>query len=214
MLPLIHPQPLLRIPEPFNDPAWIWELKLEGFRALAYLEDGECRLLSRNGHTFKRFDLLRASLGRQLKMKDGILDGEIVCLDEEGRSLFNALLFRRCNPVFAVFDLLWLNGKDLRQLPLIERKRRLRALVPVESPSLLHVDFVPENGKELFELAWERDLEGICGKCAQGIYQDDGRSTSWVKVKNGEYSQAEGRAELFEPKLGTRRPRPPELKLA
>ena len=56
-LPLIHPQPLVRIPEPFNDPAWIFELKLDGFRALAYMENGQCRLVSRTGHVYK--DLLR-----------------------------------------------------------------------------------------------------------------------------------------------------------
>jgi len=116
------------------------------------------------------------------------------------------LLFRRESPIFAAFDLLWINGEDLRSLPLMERKR-LRQVVPVESPSVLHVDYLPEKGKELFQLACENDLEGVVGKWAKGSYQSDGRSTSWVKVKNASYSQAEGRAELFEGKGRGRRPK-------
>jgi len=158
------------------------------------------RLISRNGHIYRSFLPLRQALAKELKVKEAIFDGEIVCLDEQGRSLFNPLLFRRGNPVFAVFDLVWVDGEDLRQLPLIERKKRLRSLVPARSPHLLHVDFLAEKGTELFQLACERELEGVVGKWANGIYQDDGRSTSWVKVKNPNYSQAEGRAELFEGK--------------
>ncbi len=203
-------QPLVRIPEPFNDPEWIFELKLDGFRALAYVENGRCRLVSRNGHTFKRFDPLCAALAKELEVKNAILDGEIVCLDEEGRSLFNPLLFRKRTPIFAAFDLLWVDGEDLRELPLIERKKRLRRVIPQHDPQqhpqrdpqqhphLLHVDFVWEKGRELFALACERDLEGVVGKWAKGSYQSDGRSTSWVKIKNPGYSQAEGKAELFE----------------
>jgi bifunctional non-homologous end joining protein LigD len=122
-------------------------------------------------------------------------------------SLFNQLLFRRGRPIFAAFDLLWMNGEDLRPLPLMERKKRLRHVVPVESPCVLHVDYLPEKGKELFALVCERDLEGVVGKWAKGSYQSDGRSTSWVKVKNASYSQAEGRAELFEGKGRGRRPK-------
>jgi bifunctional non-homologous end joining protein LigD len=177
-LPLVRPQPLVRIPEPFNDPEWIFELKLDGFRALAYIENQECRLVSRNGYVYKTFDPLRAGLVRELKVNDAILDGEIVCLDEDGKSIFNPLLFRRGTPVFAVFDVLWWKGKDLRELPLTERKKQLRSLLPVESPHLLHVDFVREKGEELFALACERDLEGVVGKWAQGTYQSDGATTN------------------------------------
>ena len=208
MLPPIRPQPLVRIPEPFNDPEWIFELKLDGFRALAYIEGGACRLVSRTGHVYKTFDPLRASLLKELKVKEAILDGEIVCLDEEGRSLFNPLLFRGCSPVFAAFDLVWINGEDLRPHPLLERKKRLRKIVPVESPCVLHVDCLPEKGNELFQLACEKDLEGVVGKWTQGTYQSDGRSTSWVKINNPSYSQAEGRGELFEGRGRAKRERP------
>ena len=127
-LPARRPQPLVRIPEAFNDPAWLWELKLDGFRALAYVEGGVCRLVSRHGHTYRSFDPLRAGLGRDLRVKDAILDGsEIVCLDAEGRSLINPLLSRRQNPMYAAFDVVSVNGQDLRERPLVDRKKRLRA---------------------------------------------------------------------------------------
>ena len=213
LLPNIRPQPLVRIPAPFNDPTWIWELKLDGFRSLAYFEGRHCHLVSRNGHTYRTFEGLGASMSRELKLRSTILDGEIVCLDEEGRSQFNALLFRRCNPVFAVFDVVWSRGRDLRALPLMERKAVLRKLVPTTSAIILHVDFILEKGKELFHLASGRDLEGVVGKWVEGTYQCDSRSTSWVKVKNGAYSQIEGRADLFERKRGARRLSTPELAL-
>ena len=208
MLPVVRPQPLVRIPEPFNDEAWGWELKLDGFRALAYIENGACRLVSRNGYSYKRFEPLRAALVRELKIEDAILDGEIVCLDEEGKSRFNPLMFRRCTPIFAAFDLLWIDGTDLRERSLVERKRELRRVVAPVSPHILHVDYLPEKGKELFDLACAKDLEGIVGKWAQGTYQTDGRSTSWVKIKNPSYSQSEGRAELFDRKSRTRHQHP------
>ena len=212
-LPALRPQPLVRIPEAFNDAAWLWELKFDGFRSLAYLEAGTCRLVSRHGHTYRSFDPLATGVAGAIKVRDAILDGEIVCLDPEGRSLFNRLLFRRQTPVYAAFDVLWVNGQDLRDRPVVERKKRLRAVLPVESPHLLHVDWLPEKGQELFTLACEQDLEGVVGKWAQGKYQDDGRSTSWVKVKNPNYSQAEGRAELFEGRGRAQRARPPVLSL-
>jgi bifunctional non-homologous end joining protein LigD len=211
MLSGITPQPLVRIPTPFNDPEWIFELKLDGFRAVAYVENRECRLISRNGHSYKTFDPLRAALIKELKVKSAILDGEIVCLDAEGKSQFRPLLFRRCSPVFAAFDILWLNGKDLRELPLVERKQRLQHMVPAASAHVMYVDFIKEKGQELFALACDKDLEGIVGKWASGSYQSDGRSTSWVKIKNPSYSQVEGRADLFEAKGRASRTRKPTL---
>jgi bifunctional non-homologous end joining protein LigD len=146
--------------------------------------------------------------------KNAILDGEIVCVDSAGRSLFKPLLFRLSRPVFAAFDVLWVDGADLRQQPLLERKGRLPALLPIDSPHVLHVDYLPEKGKELFALARENDLEGVVGKWAHGTYQSGGRTTSWVKVKNPNYSQAEGRAEFFGKRARARRAQAPQLKLA
>ena len=105
-------------------------MKFDGFRALAYVEKGECRLISRKDNTYQSFTDLRAWIGKHLKAKDAILDGEIVWLDENGRSMFNELFYRQGDAYFYAFDLLWLNGKDLREWPLRKRKARLKKLLP------------------------------------------------------------------------------------
>src|SRR5690242_9909256 len=90
----------------------------------AILKSGSCQLVSRNAHVYTRFRSLCSSLA-QLPYQM-ILDGEVICLDQDGRPQFNQLFYRRGEPYFYAFDLLYLNGRDLRQLPLIERKRILR----------------------------------------------------------------------------------------
>jgi len=101
---------------------------LDNRRSLAYITDGRCSLVSWRTNYYQRFDSLKAALAN-LQVTDAILDGELVCLDDEGKSRFNHLLRRRAEPGFYAFDLLSLNGKDLRQLLLIERKKRLRQLI-------------------------------------------------------------------------------------
>src|SRR5262245_23014760 len=121
---------LVRRPEPFDHAEWIFELKLDGFRALAYIENGEGRLVSRNGNTFASFRDLAAQVAASFRGIEGVLDGEIVCLDEDGCPQFEDLMFRRSELYFVAFDALWVNGEELRNLPLLERKRRLRRVVP------------------------------------------------------------------------------------
>src|SRR4029077_18618273 len=143
---------------------WIFELKHDGFRSLAYFENGTCRLVSRRRNVYKSFDALRKSLG-QLKVDNAILDGELVCLDSHGHSQFYELLYRRAQPVFYAFDLVWLNGKDLRQLPLIDRKKHLRELVrKSRRPDLIYAQYVEGSGTALYAEICERDLEGIVCK--------------------------------------------------
>jgi bifunctional non-homologous end joining protein LigD len=104
------PAQLVRIPEPFDDPGYIFELKMDGFRALAEISDGQVRLISRRGNTYKSFSGLCASIGAELH-REVILDGEIVCSDAEGRSQFYELLRHRGRhspAVFYAFDLLGL----------------------------------------------------------------------------------------------------------
>jgi bifunctional non-homologous end joining protein LigD len=115
---------LTRVAKPFDDPEYLFKLKHDGFRAIAFIEAGECKLVSRNSNQFKSFVSLKELLGK-IPVKDAILDGEVVCLDEHGVSQFNELMSRKGKPIFYAFELLWLNGDDLRSLPLIERKRRL-----------------------------------------------------------------------------------------
>ena len=91
-----------------------------------------------------------------------------------------------------------LDGEDLRGLPLLERTRRLLDILPTVESRIRYVDHVHKSGVQFFKLACERDLEGVVGRFAGGPYLTDGSATSWLKFKNPAYSQAEGRAELFE----------------
>src|ERR1700693_1399207 len=107
MLPRFNPMTLSPRAQPFDDPDWLFELKHDGFRSLAYVEDGNCRLVSRRRNTYKSFEILRNALAG-LKAQNAIMDGEIVALDSSGVSKFKELLYRRGRAVFFAFDLLWL----------------------------------------------------------------------------------------------------------
>jgi bifunctional non-homologous end joining protein LigD len=193
VLPSIIPAKLARSLEPFDDPAWLFELKHDGFRSLAYLEDGRCRLVSRHRNVYKSFETLRDALST-LKAKSAILDGEIVCLDAHGCSQFKELLYRRGRAVFFAFDLVWLDGVDLRQVPLIERKKQLRKLIERSRCSeILYAQHIERNGKLLFEEVCERNLEGMVAKRRMSVYAEHG----WLKIKNPKYTQAEGRHNMF-----------------
>ena len=182
----------------FDHEDFIFELKMDGFRALAYLGKNEARLVSKNGRPMtKRFDGLATAIRCDLQ-REAVLDGEIVTLDSEGRPRFDDLMRRRGRPVFYVFDVLWLDGKDLRSQALLERKSVLRSIIPEQPSALLYADHVDQRGVDFFRLACERDLEGIVAKRKTGSYGD-----SWFKIRNPVYSQYEGRRELFEKRYAT-----------
>jgi len=169
-LPQLLPIPLSRLREPFDHTDWIFEIKHDGVRGLAYLQSGTARLVSRHGNTFKSFAGLCACLAAVVPVRDCILDGEIACLGPDGRALFDTLLYRRAEPYFYAFDCLWLNGRDLRGLPLVERKRILRDIVPPQRSRLLYVDHIAGRGVDLYRAACDKDLEGIVAKLAQAPY--------------------------------------------
>jgi bifunctional non-homologous end joining protein LigD len=198
MLPHYSPMRLLRVPEPIDHPDFVYEVKHDGFRSLAYVKEGRCQLVSRNGHVFKSWPHLASEIAAVARCSSAVLDGEICCLDPDGRTNFYRLMFRRQLPFFYAFDVLAIDGKDLTMLPLIERKVRLHAIMPPVQSRLLYVDAIPARGIDLYRLACDRDLEGIVGKWSRGTYQCDGRGTSWLKIKNAQYSQMDGRRELFE----------------
>ncbi len=171
MLPAIQPARLARSLAPFDDPDWLFELKHDRFRSFAYLENGVCRLVSRRRNTYKSFEVLRSAL-EGLRAQSAILDGEIVALDSNGVSQFKELLYRRGRAVFFAFDLLWLNDTDLRQTPLIERKKKLRRLIEDSDCSeIVYAQHVERDGKLLFEEVCERNLEGIVAKRKAGVYR-------------------------------------------
>jgi bifunctional non-homologous end joining protein LigD len=118
-----QPMPLARKPLPFDHPEWIFELKYDGFRSLAVIQNDRTQLISRNRHPFS-FDLRVP-----LHAAKTVLDGEIVCVDERGRPQFRDLLFHRGEPCFFAFDLLMSDGKDIRSERLTDRKQELRRLL-------------------------------------------------------------------------------------
>jgi bifunctional non-homologous end joining protein LigD len=156
----------------------VFEPKYDGFRGLLYLRGQECHFRSKRGNVLKQFEQLCHWVREELRVKEAILDGEVVALDPEGRQDFRSLLARRGNLHYAAFDVLWLNGKDLRSLPLTRRKRALERVIPVTSTVLSRVFAVESRGRDLFGAAERLDLEGIVAKRA--------------------YTQMEGRGELFQ----------------
>jgi bifunctional non-homologous end joining protein LigD len=142
-----------------------------------------------------RFGGLARQVAAELGARELILDGEIVSLDDEGRIDFWGLMRGQGTLAYAAFDLLWLNGQDLRTRPLQRRKRRLDKLIPASVGALSRIPCFEAEGRELFEAACGLDLEGIVAKRKDDPYAPE---TSWYKIKNPTYTQAEGRAELFE----------------
>jgi len=187
--------------DPFDHADWIFELKYDGFRALCIIQPGRAQLISRNGNPFASYSDLAASIAADLNGSGKtILDGEIVCVDKRGRPQFKNLLFRRGDPCFYAFDALMIDEKDLRRERLIDRKQELRRLlsrVPATSP-LKYADHVDGLGSGLFQRVCKMDLEGIVAKHKAAPYIDSREETTWVKIVNPNYSQREGREELFE----------------
>jgi bifunctional non-homologous end joining protein LigD len=176
---------LSRRSEPFDSDEYIFELKLDGFRSLVYIENGQCDLVSRNGNTFRNFKDLAQWIGGNLRVENTVLDGEIACVDDLGRSVFNDLLFRRRECVFFAFDLLFLNGEDLRDLPLIERKARLKKLLRRKCSSVFYGDHIEAHGRQFFDKVCELDLEGIVAKRKTAAYRaTDKPSPYYIKIKN------------------------------
>src|SRR5438128_9543157 len=201
VMPLqFHPMPLLKRATPFDGPEWIFELKYDGFRALAVIEHGRAQLLSRNGHPFASFSELGKQIAAALPNVRAVIDGEICSVDKSGRSQFKNLMFRRGNPpCFFAFDLLTY-GKDLRTERLLDRKQELRRLLarsPVTS-LLKYTEYIDGSGTALFQRVCELDLEGIVAKQKFGPYVTEREQSTWFKILNREYSQKDGREELFE----------------
>lgn len=178
---------------PFNDRAWLFEPKSDGFRGMLYLTRQSCSFYSKRGNRMTRFQGLAEQLRAELGRREVILDGEIVLLDDDGRISFWGLMRGRGTLAYAAFDLLWLNGRDLRD--------RLERLIPA-SVGLNRVPCFEEEGRELFGAACRLDLEGIVAKRKSDLYDPE---TPWYKVKNPAYTQAEGRRELFERPVRRRR---------
>jgi bifunctional non-homologous end joining protein LigD len=195
-LPMVEPVVPVPRDQPFDDPAYLFEPKYDGFRGLLYLSGRDCHFRSKRGHVLKQFRELCDWVRQELRVKEAILDGEVVALDPEGRQDFRSLLARRGNFHYAAFDALWLNGKDLRALALTRRRRALERIIPATTTVVSRVFAVEGRGRDLFAAAERLDLEGIVAKRKADPYAP---STVWLKVRNRAYTQMEGRGELFHP---------------
>lgn len=169
----------------FSDPDWIFETKWDGYRAIAEIRDGTVSLTSRNQQDFAEiYPVITAALKKI--HRDAVIDGEIVAVDEHGRSRFQLLQdYRRESKVplvFAAFDLLFLDGKDVRKLPLLERKKQLKSIFPSDK-HLIFTHHVVGKGEELFRLAKEQGMEGIMAKRKDSPYLST-RSSQWLKIKS------------------------------
>jgi bifunctional non-homologous end joining protein LigD len=175
------------------------DLRAEVPRIPALLSVGGQRpeFISRNANPLARFGKLALVIDRELAAA-GVLDGEIVCFDREGRPRFYDLMFRRGDPAFVAFDVLALEGQDLRERSLAKRKKISRSLIPRRSPFVLYADHIEARGCDFFRLVCARDLEGIVAKWKAAPYQPQARLSSWLQIKNRDYSQARERAELFQ----------------
>jgi bifunctional non-homologous end joining protein LigD len=177
---------------PFDDKEWLFEIKWDGYRAVAFIENGKVRLVSRNQNEFTEYPEL-IDLPRYVKAKTAVLDGEIVALDEEGRASFSLMQQRNSRfsrrtlrkddfPIlYYAFDLIYIDGYSLERVDLEQRKELLKKIV-MESPNLRFSDHHLERGTALYEAAKQRQLEGIVAKRRASCYIQK-RSREWLKMK-------------------------------
>jgi len=213
----IHPMLATATEKPFDNPEWLFEIKWDGYRAVAFIESGKLRLVSRNQNDLTaQFSELR-ELPKFVKAENAVLDGEIVALDEQGRSSFS-LMQQRTGfrgpgrrvagqsdvPIaYYVFDLIYLDGYDLRRVSLEERKEALSKIISTNQ-LMRYSEHFPEHGVALFEAAKQQGLEGILAKRRGSVYEER-RSHEWLKIKVtqtidcvvGGYTDPEGSRQYF-----------------
>ncbi|MGC2195907.1 MAG: non-homologous end-joining DNA ligase [Terriglobales bacterium] len=214
----IYPMLATSVDTPFDGPDWLFEIKWDGYRAIAFINQGKLRLVSRNQNdlTAQYADL--HDLARFLDAKTAVLDGEIVALDEHGRSSFSLMQqrtgFRDRNRrvaaqldisvLYYAFDLLYLDGYDLRRVPLESRKEALASILITPNDTIRLSDHFVANGKALFNVARQRGLEGILAKKRASLYEER-RTREWLKIKIkhrleavvGGYTEPEGSRQYF-----------------
>jgi bifunctional non-homologous end joining protein LigD len=192
---MIHPMLAESIADPFDGIEWLFEIKWDGYRAVAFIENGKVRLVSRNQNDLTgRYPELKDMAGL-VKAKTAILDGEVVALDDDGKASFSLMQQRtgfrpggrraastaEVPVLYYAFDLLYLDGYDWRRVPLEERKQKL-ASVLVAGDVVRYSDHYEEHGKALFEIARNKGLEGIVAKSRASCYEER-RSGDWLKIK-------------------------------
>ncbi|MDC8105542.1 DNA ligase D [Chryseobacterium sp. B21-037] len=169
----------------FDSPEWIFEIKWDGYRAIADLSKNDPLFYSRNGISFLS-KFRKVTQDFSLQKQKMILDGEIVAYDENGKPNFQLLQQIGDNPdlalVYQVFDLLWLNGHSTEQLPLLQRKELLKEAL-VETEMIKYCDHIPENGISFFNQMEKMQLEGMIAKKSDSQYVENHRTSDWLKIK-------------------------------
>lgn len=181
----IKPMKATLVDEPFDDPDWLYEVKWDGYRAIAVIDKDSAELISRNNIPFDKYYPINKLL-KDWRI-NAVIDGEIVVLNDKGTSDFGALQNWRSeadgNLVYYVFDILWYEGKDLTQLPLEQRLAILQSVIPTDDDRIRQSKSFAANGVEFFEAAEKIGLEGIIAKKASSVYTSDLRSKEWLKIK-------------------------------
>ena len=171
--------------KPPNGSDWIHEIKHDGFRTMGRRDAGGPRLISRNGHDFsERFPFINFAIGA-LPAKSCLIDGEAIVTNEAGLADFEIMRRRRVNAeaVLVAFDLLELNGEDLRGLPIEQRKRELARLLRKATSHIVLNEHFDADGAEVYRAACQLGCEGIVSKKLGTPYRS-GRSDTWLKTKN------------------------------
>ncbi|MGZ4980821.1 MAG: DNA ligase D [Methylobacter sp.] len=200
------------IKQPFDDKDWIFEIKWDGYRAIAELNKAEVKLYSRNGNLFnaKYPEIIDALVQMDV---EAVIDGEIVVMDEQGNPNFQLLQHyseQRSHPIYYyVFDILKLNNQSVMELPLVKRKELLRTFILfrtlIKNSIIKYSDHIKEKGKEMFALMAERNMEGIMAKKADSPYLPGQRTANWLKIKYRKttdaiicgFTEPEGEREYF-----------------
>src|SRR5205823_5283391 len=166
---------------------WVYEIKADGYRAQVHIRNGKVTVYSRSGYDWTEQFAPIAKAAAKLKVRDAIIDGEATVLGNTGLPDFQALRRELGNTessklIYHAFDLLYLNGADLRPAPLLERKQALNSLLHTAPNTFVYVDFLEADGARVFEHACRMGLEGIVAKRMGAPYRS-GRQDSWIKLK-------------------------------
>ena len=181
----LEPMLATLVKEPFDDPDWLFEVKWDGYRAVAAIQGGHVSLTSRNRLSLNhKFAPVMASL--QTFHFDAVLDGEVVSVDDQGRANFQLLQnyqkTGRGYLIYYVFDLLYFQGHELLHLPLVRRQELLKQVLPAD-PHVKFSDHVVKDGKLFFQVVKDKGLEGILAKHSRSVYKPGRRSRQWLKIK-------------------------------
>jgi bifunctional non-homologous end joining protein LigD len=204
-LPLMEPVSLVTRLDPFDDPDWLFEPQYEGLRGFVYAAGGACEICSPRDVKSDRFAELHERIARVLGEREVILDGEVVSLDRQGKPNLRDLIRGQGYWTFTAFDILWLDGDDLRDLPLSERKRLLAQLLPEDTGPLYKILTLDQFGRALYAAIKKMDLAGIVAKRKQDSYGPD---TLWYQILNPTHHRTESRPHGSRPPQHNRGNRP------